>query len=116
MTNEDDHKFGLLDDINWDTVWQAFKIISTNFPGKTQKKGDSDAASKIEQLMQAKYHRWLNKNLDTIELEIAMRLLFAKQTAMTTLFTELSAKKELSFLVKAINSLKVSKQCQATKK
>ena len=106
MTNENDHKFGLLDDINWDAVWQAFRIISTNFPGKTNKKGDSDATNEIEQLMQAKYHRWLNKNLETIELEIAMRLLFAKQTTMTTLLTELSAKKELSFLAKAINSLK----------
>ena len=103
MTNEDEYKFGLLDDINWDAVWQAFKIISTNFPGK---KRDVDATSKIEQLMQAKYHNWLNKNLETIELEIAMRLLFAKQTTMTTLYAELSTKKELSFLVKAISSLK----------
>ena len=108
MTNGEKHKFddesNFLDNIDWDTVWIAFKIISMDF---SVKKGDGELADKIGQLVEARYNKWLKKNLDTTEMDIAMRLLFAKQTTMDALYSELLANKNLSFLANMIDPLNI---------
>ena len=104
MTNGGKYKFndesGFLDNIDWDTVWVAYKIISMDF---SIKEGDSVLSDQVKQLVEAKYNKWLKKNLETTEVDIAMRLLFAQQTMMDTLCSELSANKELAFLAKVID-------------
>ena len=108
MTNGDKYKFDnesdFLDNINWDTVWIAFKIISMDFSAK---EGDNELTEKVAQLFEARYHKWLKKNLDTTEMDIAMRLLFAQQTTTDTLYSELSANKNLAFLAKIIDPLNI---------
>ena len=109
MTKSDECKlnssFEFLDDVDWEAVWRAFKIISMNFTDKMEDRNLS--MEKMTEFMHAKYQKWLAKNLDTVEVEIAMRLIFAQQTTMAVLDFELSTKNELAFLAKAIGSLDV---------